>query len=147
MVLTTTRSDVMPFIRYRIGDLGRCTDETCTCRLGFPLIQSFDGRADDSFILPSGKFVSSLKILNTFTKFIKAHLHLMEEFKVVQQEKGLVTIYLVRGKEYDDAVFKELIDKLQEIFGEPVTIALEFVNAIDKAGSIKRKAIESRIGK
>ena len=147
MVLTTTRSDVMPFIRYRIGDLGRSSSETCSCRLGFPLIQSFDGRADDSFILPSGKFVSSLKILNTFTKFIKAHLHLMEEFKVVQKDKGLVVIYLVKGKEYDEAVFQELIDKLHEIFGEPVSVTLEFVDAIDKAGSIKRKAIESRVGK
>lgn len=147
MVLTTTQSDVMPFIRYRIGDLGRYTHEQCTCHLGFPLIESFDGRADDSFILPSGKFVSSLKVLNTFTKFIKNYLHLMEEFKVVQEEKDLIVIYLVKGKEYDDAVFQQLIDILHGIMGEPVTIRLDVVTSIDYKGSIKRKAIESRVGK
>ena len=147
MVLTTTRSDVMPFIRYRIGDLGRYSDDTCACSLGFPLIQAFDGRSDDSFILPSGKFVSSLKILNTFTKFIKNYLHLMEEFKVIQEEKDRIVIYLVKGREYDDGVFKKLIDILHGIMGEPVTIDLEFVDAIDYKGSIKRKAIESRVTK
>ncbi|MBU0991398.1 MAG: hypothetical protein KJ737_02795 [Proteobacteria bacterium] len=147
MVLTTTRSDVMPFIRYRIGDLGRYTHEKCSCHLGFPLIESFDGRADDSFILPSGKYISSLKVLNTFTKFIKNHLHLMEEFKVIQEQKDLIVIYLVKGKEYDETVFQGLIDVLHGIMGEPVTIKLAFVESIDYKGSIKRKAIESRVGK
>ena len=147
IVLTTLRSPVMPFIRYRINDLGRVSDKTCTCGRGFPLLESFDGRRDDSFILPSGKFVSSLKILNTFTMFIKKYLHLMEEFKVVQKEKGLVIIYLVPGKEYREERFQELIDQLNRIFGEPVTIKVEMVDSIPNTGRVKRKAIESMVKK
>ncbi len=145
IVLTTTRSDAMPFIRYKIGDIGRYSDSDCACGLGYPLLESFEGRADDSFILPSGKYVSSLKILNTFTKYIKKYLHLMEEFKIIQKEKGVVVIELVRGKEYNERQFRELIDSLNEIFAEPVTITVEFVDHIDMKKSIKRKAIESRV--
>jgi phenylacetate-CoA ligase len=143
IVLTTTRSDAMPFIRYRIGDIGRHSDKNCPCSLGYPILDSFEGRADDSFILPSGKYVSSLKILNTFTKYIKKYLHLMEEFKIIQKDKGFIVIQLVKGKEYNDHQFRELIDSLHAIFAEPVTVSVEFVDHIDMKNGIKRKAIES----
>ena len=142
MVITTTRSPAMPFIRYRIGDLGRRPVRACACGMGFPLLDSFEGRADDSFILPSGKYVSSLKILNTFTKFIKKYLHLMEEFKITQKDRGFIQIDLVRGKEYSDARLRELTDSLHALMGEPVSINVEFTDAIHHPG-IKRKAIES----
>ncbi len=144
--LTTTRSPAMPFIRYRIGDLGRESTQTCSCGLPYPIIEEFNGRADDSFILPSGKYLSSLKILNTFTKNIKKHLHLMEEFKVIQEEPGLIVIEFVKGKEYQEKHLTELVDALRKVFGEPVTIRVDFVDEI-KSNSIKRKAIESRVGK
>ena len=148
IVLTTMMSPVMPFIRYRINDLGRPSDKKCTCGRGFPLLEAFDGRRDDSFILPSGKFISSLKLLNTFTMYIKKYLHLMEEFKVVQMEKGLVVIYLVPGKEFREDRFKELTDQLHRIFGEPVTIKIEKVTSIPGTGTtVKRKAIESLVNK
>jgi phenylacetate-CoA ligase len=146
MVLTSMRSPAMPFIRYRIGDLGRPSGRTCPCGRGFPLIESFDGRCDDSFILPSGRFVSSLKVLNIFTTFIKKYLHLMEEFKVIQKERGLIVIQLVKGKEYREDHFQELIDKLHQVLGEPVTITVEMVDEIPMQG-IKRKAIESWVSK
>ncbi len=147
MVLTTMRSPVMPFIRYRIGDLGRLSTQSCSCGIGFPLLEAFEGRADDSFILPSGKSVPSLKILNTFTIFIKRYLHLMEEFKVVQKETNLITILLVEGREFKKEHFDELIDKLHHLLSEPVTIEVEMVDRIDNHGSIKRKAIESWVAR
>jgi phenylacetate-CoA ligase len=145
MVFTTSRSDAMPFIRYRIGDIGRYSDKTCACGLGYPLLEAFDGRADDSFILPSGKYISSLKILNTFTRYIKKYLHLMEEFKIIQKDRGHIVIELVRGREYSDSQFQELINSLHGIFSEPVTISVEHVDHISLNNGIKRKAIESRV--
>lgn len=143
MFLTTIRSDAMPFIRYRIGDIGRYSEKKCPCGLGYPILESFEGRADDSFILPSGKYVSSLKILNTFTKYIKKYLHLMEEFKIIQKERGFIVIQLIKGKEYNDRQFQELIDSLHAIFAEPVNVKVEFVDYININTGIKRKAIES----
>jgi hypothetical protein len=110
-------------------------------------MEAFDGRADDSFILPDGTYVSSLKILNTFTMFIKKYLHLMEEFKVIQTERGRVVIDLVKGKDYDPAKFQEVTDALNRLFNHQVTIDVAMVDAIDTGGRIKRKAIESRVSR
>jgi phenylacetate-CoA ligase len=142
MVITTTRSPAMPFIRYRIGDIGRLSTKACPFGMGFPLLEAFEGRADDSFILPSGKYISSLKILNTFTRFIKKYLHLMEEFRIIQKDRGFIFIELVKGKEYSDNRLRELTDSLHTLMGEPVSISVEFTDAIHHTG-IKRKAIES----
>jgi len=147
MVLTTTRSPAMPFIRYRIGDMGRYSDAACPCGLGFPLLESFEGRADDCFILPSSKFVSSLKLLNTFTMYIKKYLHLLEEFKVTQVSSELIVIRIVKGNRYDESQLEELLADLRLLLDNSVSIKVEFVNAIEKSNGIKRKAIESLVGK
>lgn len=147
VVLTTLRSPAMPFIRYRIGDIGRMSTETCGCGSPFPVLESFEGRADDSFILPDGTYVSSLKILNTFTMYIKKYLHLMEEFRVIQKTREQVDIELVKGKEYSESRFKELTDSLSSLLKNQVTITVIPVTAIDSKGNIKRKAIESRVEK
>lgn len=147
IVLTSLESPAMPFIRYRIGDIGRLSTRTCACGSPFPVMEAFDGRADDSFILPDGTYVSSLKILNTFTMFIKKYLHLMEEFKVIQTERGRVVIDLVKGKDYDPAKFQEVTDALNRLFNHQVTIDVAMVDAIDTGGRIKRKAIESRVSR
>ncbi len=143
MVLTTLRSPAMPFVRYRIGDMGRLSKHKCSCHVGFPLLESFEGRADDSFILPDGRFVSSLKLLNTFSIYITKYLHLLEEFKIIQKEKGLVVIQIVKGKAFNDDHLQELVRSLGDILGNSVKITVEFVDSIPTGDSIKRKAIES----
>lgn len=147
IVLTTTRSPAMPFIRYRIGDMGRYSNAPCPCGLGFPVLASFDGRADDGFILPSGKYVSSLKILNTFTMYIKKYLHLLEEFKVTQERKDLVKIKIIKGREYSNERLEELLSDIGRILDEPVALEVELVENINNGGGIKRKAIESLVNK
>jgi len=147
MVLTTTRSPAMPFIRYRIGDVGRYSAAECPCGLGFPLLEALEGRADDCFILPSGKFVSSLKLLNTFTMYIKKYLHLLEEFKVTQVRSDLIVIKIIKGSQYNSAHLEELLADLRRLLDDSVSIKVEFVDAIEKSDGIKRKAIESLVGK
>ncbi len=145
IVLTTLKSPAMPFIRYRIGDIGRMSTRSCDCGSPFPVLESFEGRADDSFILPDGTYVSSLKVLNTFTMYIKKYLHLMEEFRAVQMEKDWLDIELVKGKEYSDARFSEVTGSLSTLLKNQVKITVTPVDAIDLNGKIKRKAIESRV--
>lgn len=143
MVLTTLNSPAMPFIRYKIGDMGRLSTQTCPCGSPFPVLETFEGRADDAFTLPDGTYVSSLKILNTFTMFIKKYLHLIEEFKVIQKKRNHVVIELVKGKAFEKEQFQEVIDALSTILTHNVKISVETVTGFDFKGGIKRKAIES----
>ncbi|MDY6820609.1 MAG: hypothetical protein SVN78_03180 [Deferribacterota bacterium] len=144
IILTTLRSSVMPFIRYRIGDLGSYSTKKCSCKRNFPILETFEGRSDDAFILPSGYMVSPLKLLNTFTKFIKSDPTLMNEFKFVQESLSSATIYLVPGKDYNENRFNELIDQLNKILDNQININVKLADTIPD-NNVKRKAIESLV--
>ncbi|MDY6822551.1 MAG: hypothetical protein SWH68_01950 [Thermodesulfobacteriota bacterium] len=144
IIITTLNSPAMPLIRYKIGDLGVPGKANCSCGCGFQVLESFEGRADDSFVLPDGSFVSSLKLLNTFTMYIKKYLHLIEEFRIVQRTPEQVEIELVRGRDYSDVHVQELTASLSRILGDSVEIIIRNVDEITFEG-IKRKAIESLV--
>ncbi len=147
IVLTTLRSPVMPFIRYRIGDFGRrpAVETRCACGRGLPQLESFEGRCDDAYILQDGTRLSPLKLLNTFTLFIKSDPGLIDEFRFVQTALGQARIELVPGPRYDPARGTALVEALTRVIAEPVAIDLVRVGAIDGPARIKRKAIESRV--
>lgn len=79
--------------------------------------------------------------------YIKKYLHLLEEFKVSQVREDLVLIRIVRGSEYNEEHIGELLDDLRRLLDDSVTIEVELVESIDTGGSIKRKAIESLVGR
>ncbi|MDY6943553.1 MAG: hypothetical protein SVU69_11170 [Pseudomonadota bacterium] len=147
IVLTTLRSPAMPFIRYRIGDFGRraATDARCPCGRGLPLLESFEGRCDDAYVLSDDTRLSPLKLLNTFTMFIKSDPGLIDEFHFVQTALGQARVDLVPGPRYDAARGAALVAALEHVISEPVSIELALVEQISGPASIKRKAIESLI--
>jgi len=79
--------------------------------------------------------------------YIKKYLHLLEEFKVTQVSTGLIVIQIVKGKQFNDAHLEELLADLRRLLDDSVSIKVEFVDAIEKSDGIKRKAIESLVGK
>jgi len=44
ILLTNLRNFGMPFIRYAIGDVGKPSDDLCSCGRGLPLMSSIEGR-------------------------------------------------------------------------------------------------------
>lgn len=54
IVLTTLRSEAMPLIRYRTGDLSRVLDGRCECGGVLPRLGRVEGRRDTRILLGSG---------------------------------------------------------------------------------------------
>ena len=59
VVLTSLNAFAMPFIRYRLEDIGMLLKENCSCGSSFPLIAPPLGRDWDMIRLPSGKLLSA----------------------------------------------------------------------------------------
>lgn len=144
IVLTTLQSPAMPFIRYRIGDLGRKGTQECSCGSTLPILASFEGRADDSFVLTNGEMVPALKLLNVFTTFIKDDAEFIREFKLVQTDIGKATVHFLPGHHYSTDRGNSVVEKLQSIIPEPVAFTIELEESFS-SNSIKHKAIESRV--
>jgi phenylacetate-CoA ligase len=140
IVVTNLWNKAMPFIRYRIGDIGVPSDEACACGRTLPTMEGLEGRVDDFIILPSGRAVPPTRLIPPF--FMTPHI---EEFKMIQDIKTHIKILIVpRGRLPEDEE-RDLLQKVRDILAEPVDIDVEFTDVIEKTGIGKFKAVMSKM--
>lgn len=93
IVVTCFRNHAMPFVRYRIGDLGTLADphELCRCGNKSPRLASVDGRLLDILYAPNGRSLNS-----GFLVIVMEYYHeYFSAFKVYQTEPDLLEIHYV----------------------------------------------------
>src|SRR4029077_8403140 len=62
IVITDLSNFAMPMIRYRIRDVGRIKQASCSCLRGLPLMELSAGRVTDFLVATSGTKVSGIVI-------------------------------------------------------------------------------------
>src|SRR5207253_7378470 len=60
---TRRSSDLMPFIRYRIEDVGVPSDRRCSCGRGLPLMERVTGRVADYLKRRDGSMVAGVSLV------------------------------------------------------------------------------------
>jgi phenylacetate-CoA ligase len=133
IILTPLWNYAMPLIRYKIGDIGIRSDETCPCGRGLPLMKVLEGRSDDFIILPSGRIIPPY-----VTSMYFSNIEGIAEYKIIQETKQHFIIQIVLREGYNDDLFLQLKDRFRKRFREPVTIDIEAVDAISRGGKLRR---------
>lgn len=103
----------MPFIRYRIGDMGAWSPEPCDCGRGLPLLREVTGRVTDMFIDKRGRWIDGRLFL-----FILDPQPFIQKFQVIQELKDLIRVLIVpvnQHKEPAVAYQAEIASIRQEI--------------------------------
>lgn len=139
ILVTNLRNYVMPFIRYEIGDLGRLSDEVCSCGRGLPLMGSIEGRTTDIIVTQNGNFIST-PVLTLIFKNLP-----VKQYQVLQEKREKVTVKIVRGSGYSEKDTSYIMRGMRKFIGKGVQIRLEFVDSISLTNSGKRKPIISKI--
>lgn len=140
IVVTNLWNRAMPFIRYRLEDIGVLSDTECSCGRTLPLLQSIEGRLDDFIVLPSGELVPPSRLIPFFfyTKQIR-------QFRVVQEGRPSIKIEVTPGEGFTQEVEDILLENIRAILGESVTVDLERTNNIG-TGRGKLKRVHSTVG-
>jgi len=133
IILTALWNYAMPLIRYKIGDVGTTSDETCPCGRGLPLMKVIEGRFDDFIILPSGRIIPPFVTSIYFEKIEE-----ITEYRIIQETKQRFLIQIVLRGEYNDAVCLQLKNRFIKEFGEDVIIDIKVVDAIPRSGKLRR---------
>lgn len=109
IVATLLVNYAMPFIRYRIGDMGVWSENPCDCGRGLPLLREVTGRVTDVFIDKRGKWIDGRGIAQLLFRhpFIR-------KFQVIQEQKDLIRVLIVPMQNHVDAV-KSLEPKIDSI--------------------------------
>ena len=140
IVLTRLHAGPMPFLRYRIGDVGRSgRSRRCECGRGFEVMESIEGRETDVVVTPSGNRL----IVHFFTGLLEYYTAI-ESFQVVQETVDAIRILVVMRGELTKELQSRIVADLRE-HGADLRIDIEVVPEIPVAATGKRRFVISKL--
>ena len=145
LIITNLNNLGMPFIRYRIGDIGTWhIDQDCVCGRASPKLVSIEGRIIDSFFTYDGKIIWSGFLAAIFNRF--AH-PAIKQFRIVQKSLKLTIVYLVSEGEVPRLVLDDIVNAIQSALGEEVNVNFEFLKQISPLPSGKHQYAISELNR
>jgi phenylacetate-CoA ligase len=128
ILVTTLDISPMPFIRYRMGDIGRVATSTCGCGRSLPVLQEFIGRTGEIYRTRDGRMISPNFWCRTFMNVRLAGA--IRRFQVVYLNDHAMRIKIVRNGSYTEATERVLADHLRKNFPPDMEVTFEYVPEI-----------------
>lgn len=145
LIGTNLHNFAMPMIRYEQNDLGRIEESTCSCGWHFRTLAGLQGRKNDSFLLPSGRMVSSGFLLDASYEILLTYRTAVKDFCLIQQARDQIVLEVVAGDGWCAEV-KSAIERRFGTFFEPgVHFSITEVLLCSKTQSGKRNPIISHV--
>jgi len=144
--VTNLRNFGMPFIRYNIGDIGRPSDEVCSCGRGLPLMSSIEGRVSEFMSMYDKNRQRIILVGPVYPVIVTAAMHLpLKSFQAIQESLDRLVIVVVKDKGYSQKHTDFLLGHMHKYLGDNIKIDIEFVESIPPLPSGKRSSFISKI--
>jgi phenylacetate-CoA ligase len=138
IVITDLENYGMPFIRYRIEDLGALRQETCGCGRGLPMLDHLEGRVYDVIHCPNG----STQTGTFFCKLTRC-VPGVREFQIIQESLLKIRFKLITDVHFNQNSRDFIVETVRNYCGETMEIEFDLVDAIEPVKSGKRRYIVS----
>ncbi|MBE0469762.1 MAG: phenylacetate--CoA ligase family protein [Methyloprofundus sp.] len=140
IVVTHLATRDFPFIRYRTGDVGILSEETCHCGRGLPLLKEIQGRTTDFIVAQDGTVLHGLALI-----YVLRDLDGIESFKITQHNIDETTVQIVKNQQYNPENTAKIQSEFKQRLGQDVQIDVEYVSAIAKEKSGKFRYVISHV--
>jgi phenylacetate-CoA ligase len=120
IILTDLDNYAMPFIRYKIGDVGTLTDKKCECGRGLRVLKSLDGRSQEFLKTLDGNYIPGIYFPPRFRE-----LKGIEQFQIIQPDINNITLKIVKNKLFSPEELEKMIQMIKEKIGKGVKISVE----------------------
>lgn len=140
IVYTGLWTYAMPFIRYRIGDVGIPSDEQCPCGIGLPLMKVAEGRKDEFVQTPGGKLLPPI----TWTVIMR-DVPGIAEYQIIQEKIDKIRVKIVKGKNFSQETIKRVETDINIVFKEAVQIQVDLVDEIYRDKLEKHRSVISKV--
>ncbi len=144
VIITGLRNQVMPLIRYQLGDLVKLDTSPCDCKITLPRIEIMMGRNNDIIKTPEGNVLHS-EILAYINRNLEEKGYGIKEFKIIQKAINLVLVLVVRGDQQEKDIIKLLTEQIQRNISKQMIVKFEFVDKIPLEPSGKVRYFVSEI--
>jgi len=140
LLITDLNNYGMPFIRYKIGDMGILSKEKCRCGRNTLLLKRVIGRTTDNFILKNGRIVHGEYFTHLFYG-----LEGIKEFQFVQEKIDRFIFYIVKDENFDVNIINRLEQEIKNVVGSDSQLDIIFVESIPKTPTGKYRFTISKI--
>ena len=139
ITVTDFGNRVMPFIRYRTGDLAVATREVCPCGRGLPLIAKVEGRVSELIVGLNGKIYAC-----PGPTFWLHGITGVKQLQIFQGSRDRIELRIVRGPDWNEATERAFVARVQELLG-PMEVVFAFRNTIPVSASGKYRFAISEV--
>ncbi len=140
IIITDLHNQVMPWLRYSIGDMGTPKMEKCGCGRSLSMMSSIDGRVHDFIVTPSGQ-----RLPGEFFPHLFKDVSGIQEYRIIQKKIDKLEIDIVRTSEFTDTDIQYLLKYLREYLGDDIDIDVKYPDKIDWPESGKRRYTISEV--
>lgn len=125
ILVTPLNPSPMPFLRYRIGDLGELSDDRCACDRSLQVMKSVLGRTGEVYITKDGRMIAPNFWCRIF--MIDGQSESVEKFQVVYRKNGAIRFQIVPKPSYTPAIEASIREFLAKNFDGSVSFEFEYL--------------------
>ncbi len=140
IVVTHTATYDFPFVRYRTGDIGVLSDESCPCGRTLPIMKEIQGRTTDFVRAADGTVMHGLALIYTVRD-----LPGVEKFQIIQHSLACTEVLVVAGPEFDGSAETRIVRDYRARLGSGVDVRITKVREIMPEASGKFRYVISRV--
>jgi phenylacetate-CoA ligase len=139
ILVTPLDPSPMPFIRYRIGDIGKMPTGRCSCGRSLQLFSEVLGRSGELYQLKNGRMLSP----NFWSHIFRDDelVYDVKRFQVVYQSEDLIRILIVPNDGFTPQSEAHLRQRLRNLLGPEIHVAVEQALAIRPLPSGKYQVV------
>jgi phenylacetate-CoA ligase len=129
IVVTTLDRSPMPFIRYRMGDLGSVEKSQCACGRSLQVLSNLLGRTGEVFITKDGRMISPNFWCRTFMSGKVSGA--VRRFQVIYTTTRDLKIRIEKDKAYTGETDRYIQEMVSKNFSADTKFKIEFVPRIE----------------
>lgn len=142
IVVTDLTNYGMPFIRYKVGDVGVPSAKTsCPCGCSYPIMDSLEGRVADYVVTPDGNYISGISLTENFAMYLPG----VKQMQIVQERIDFLVFRIVKGELFAGQTELDINRLAQERFGNQMNWQIEYVDSIQSERSGKFRFCISKL--
>ncbi len=140
IVCTTLNTRAQPFIRYRVGDIGKLLPNACNCGLPFPLMQLEGGKITGLMALPDGRYCHG-----AVSSYALRGLPGILAFRTHQRRVDHIEVLLQVDATFDPSATETVRGRYRRLLGPSVRVDCRVVAEVPPDPSGKRRHFVSDV--
>jgi len=142
IVVTDLTNFGMPFIRYKVGDVGvPSIKSSCACGCTYPIMETLEGRVADYVVTPDGNYISGISLTENFAM----HLPGVKQMQIIQEQVDFLVFRIVKGELFTEQT-EQAVDRIaSDRFGRQMHWQIEYVDSIQSERSGKYRFCISKL--